>query len=39
MWDEIVRLLPSFESAVLTGLDAEGYPYSEVKPRRSASRG
>ena len=28
MWDDIARLLPSFESAVLTGLDAEGYPYS-----------
>lgn len=28
MWDEIDRHLPSFESAVLTGLDGEGYPYS-----------
>ena len=28
MWDDIARLLPSFESAVVTGLDAEGYPYS-----------
>jgi hypothetical protein len=28
MWDEIVRLLPSFDSAVLTGVDADGYPYS-----------
>ena len=28
MWDEIDRHLPSFESAVLTGLDPEGYPYS-----------
>jgi hypothetical protein len=28
VWDEIVRLLPEFESAVMTGLDAEGYPYS-----------
>jgi hypothetical protein len=28
MWDEILRLLPSFESAVLTGVDADGYPYS-----------
>ena len=28
MWDEIGRLLPGFESAVLTGLDADGYPYS-----------
>ena len=34
MWDEIVRLLPDFEDAVLTGLDAEGYPYSvRVRPR------
>jgi hypothetical protein len=38
MWDEIVRLLPSFESAVLTGLDAEGYPYSmRCKPWVDAS--
>lgn len=28
MWDDIVRLLPSFENAVLTGVDADGYPYS-----------
>ena len=28
MWDEINAHLPSFESAVLTGLDADGYPYS-----------
>jgi hypothetical protein len=28
MWDEIVKHLPGFESAVLTGLDTEGYPYS-----------
>lgn len=28
MWDEINKHLPSFESAVLTGLDGEGYPYS-----------
>jgi hypothetical protein len=28
VWDEIVEHLPDFESAVLTGLDAEGYPYS-----------
>lgn len=28
MWGEIVNHLPSFESAVLTGLDGEGYPYS-----------
>jgi hypothetical protein len=28
VWDEIVKHLPAFESAVLTGLDAEGYPYS-----------
>src|SRR5215218_2999835 len=34
VWDEIVRHLPSFESAVLTGLDAEGYPYSvRCRPR------
>jgi hypothetical protein len=28
VWDEIVTHLPSFESAVLSGLDGEGYPYS-----------
>lgn len=28
MWNDIARLLPSFQSAVLTGLDTEGYPYS-----------
>lgn len=34
MWDEIVEHLSDFESAVLTGLDAEGYPYSvRCRPR------
>ena len=34
MWDKIFRLLPGFEDAVLTGLDAEGYPYGvRVRPR------
>ena len=34
MWDDIVRHLPDFESAVLTGLDPEGYPYSvRCRPR------
>jgi len=34
VWDEIDRLLPDFESAVLTSLDAEGYPYGvRVLPR------
>ncbi len=28
MWDEITRHLYQFESAVLTGLDAKGYPFS-----------
>ena len=28
MWDEIVRELPGFDSAVLTALDDEGYPLS-----------
>ena len=28
MWDEIEKHLPAFPSAVLNGLDAEGYPYS-----------
>lgn len=39
MWDEIVRLLPGFEDAVLTGLDAEGYPYGvRVRPRVDPTR-
>ena len=39
MWDEIVRLLPSFEDAVLTGLDAEGYPYGvRVRPRADPTK-
>jgi hypothetical protein len=28
MWDDIVKHLPDFASAVLTGVDAEGYPCS-----------
>lgn len=28
MWDDIMKHLPEFESAVLTGVDAEGYPFS-----------
>lgn len=28
MWDDILKYLPEFESAVLTGVDDEGYPYS-----------
>ena len=28
MWDEINEHLPDFRSAVLTGLDIEGYPFS-----------
>jgi len=28
MWDDIKKYLPDFESAVLTGVDAEGYPFS-----------
>lgn len=27
-WNEMVRHLSDFESVVLTGIDAEGYPYS-----------
>jgi len=39
VWDEIVRLLPDFENAVLTGLDAEGYPYGvRVRPRADSAR-
>jgi hypothetical protein len=28
VWDEIRKYLPQFSSAVLNGVDAEGYPYS-----------
>jgi hypothetical protein len=28
MWDEIVRRLPGFPSAVITGIDMKGYPFS-----------
>ncbi len=28
MWDEVIKHLPEFPSAVLTDLDAEGYPCS-----------
>jgi hypothetical protein len=28
MWDKIVQTLPQYPSAVLTGQDAQGYPYS-----------
>jgi hypothetical protein len=28
MWDKVVKNLPQYPSAVLTGIDAEGYPYS-----------
>jgi hypothetical protein len=28
MWSDLARLLPTFRSAVLTGLDADGYPFS-----------
>jgi hypothetical protein len=28
MWDEIMEHLPDFQSAVLTGVDTEGYPFS-----------
>ncbi len=28
MWDDILKHLPNFESAVLTGVDVNGYPYS-----------
>jgi hypothetical protein len=39
VWDEIVRLLPDFENAVLTGLDNEGYPYSvRVRPQADPTR-
>lgn len=27
-WDEMIRLLPEFRGAVLTGLDGDGFPYS-----------
>ena len=34
MWDEILKYLPKFESAVITGMGEEGYPYSvRCQPR------
>ncbi len=34
MWDDIIKYLPKFESAVLTGVDAEGYPFGiRCRPR------
>jgi hypothetical protein len=39
VWDEIVKHLALFESDVLTGLDAEGYPYSvRCRPRADPVR-
>jgi hypothetical protein len=39
MWDEIVGHLPEFSGAVLTGCDAEGYPFSvRCHPTPDASR-
>jgi hypothetical protein len=29
MWPDLIHYLPEFPSAVLTGLDAEGYPFSQ----------
>jgi hypothetical protein len=38
MWDEIVKYLPQFSSAVLTGVDAGGYPVSvRCKPQLDAA--
>ena len=42
MWAEITRHLYEFESAVLSGLDEEGYPFSvrcRPYPRRVGRRG
>lgn len=34
MWDDILKHLPDFENAVLTGLGEEGYPFSvRCRPR------
>lgn len=39
MWNEITRYLPEFSSAVLTGLDPTGYPYSlRCQPRLDPAR-
>src|SRR5262245_31125684 len=28
MWDELLKQLAGFQSAVITGIDADGYPFS-----------
>lgn len=39
MWDKIVAALNQFPSAVLTGLDADGYPFSQrCKPQPDHAR-
>lgn len=39
MWRDFVELLPTFDSAVLTGLDLQGYPFSvRCKPAVDSSR-
>jgi len=39
MWSEIIRYLPEFKSAVLTGLDEAGYPFSvRCQPHADLSR-
>jgi hypothetical protein len=39
MWRDFVELLPTFESAVVTGLDPQGYPFSvRCKPVADAGR-
>jgi hypothetical protein len=34
MWDKVLKHLPEYQTGVLTGIDAEGYPYSlRCKPQ------
>lgn len=39
MWDKLSRYLPQFHSAVLTGIDSQGYPFSlRCHPELDAGR-
>lgn len=39
LWDKLLKNLAAFPSAVLTGLDADGYPFSvRVKPQPDSTR-
>ena len=39
MWDKVVKALSQYPSAILTGLDANGYPFSQrCKPQPDVAR-